>query len=119
MILWGLGGGFFHPFCNSRDLLAEHPMDSRSADQVCLRQLPQAVTLLAVAEDGGSIEDQGFSSDMPAFELGPPHAGAHSFDDQVAFQFGDCADDDYDGPAQRAAGIDIFPEADVLDLETI
>src|ERR1022692_933824 len=38
--------------------------------------------------------------------------------DQVAFQLGDCADDDHDGPAQRAASIDIFSEADVLDLET-
>ena len=66
MILWGLGGGFFHPFCNSRDLLAEHPMDSRSADQVCLRQLSQALPLLAVAEDGGPIEDQGLSPEVPA-----------------------------------------------------
>jgi hypothetical protein len=99
MILWGLGGGFSHPFCNSRDLLAEHPMDSRSADQVCLRQLSQALTLLAVAEDGGPIEDQGFPSDMPAFELGPPHAGAHPLDDQTALQLSDGADDDDNRPA--------------------
>ena len=99
MILWGLGGRFFHPFCNSRNLLAEHPMDSRSADQVCLRQLSQAVPLLAVAEDGGSIQDQGLPPDMPAFELGPPHAGAHPLDDQAALQLSDGADDDHHRPA--------------------
>jgi hypothetical protein len=77
LILCGLRGAFFQPFCNSLDLLAEHPMDGSAADQVGLRQLSQAVALLAVATDGGAVEDQGFPSDVSAFELGPPHAGAH------------------------------------------
>ena len=67
-------------------MLAEHSMDSRAADQVGLRQLSQAMALLAITEDGGPIKDQSLPSDMPAFELGPPHAGAHPLDDQAALQ---------------------------------
>ena len=40
-----------------------------------------------------------------------------SFGEKVALEFGDRADDDDDGPAQRSAGVDIFPERDELDLE--
>jgi hypothetical protein len=69
-----------------------------------LRQLPQALTLLPFSQDGDSIEDQGLPSDVSTFELGPPHAGAHPLDDQAAFEFGDCADDYDDRPAQRPAG---------------
>ena len=116
MILCGLGGGFLQPFCNSRDLLTQHPMDSRSAHQMALRQLTQALPLLAITEDGGPIEDQSLPPDMPSFELGPPHAGAHPLDDQAAFQFGDCADDYDYCPTQRPAGVDLFAEADELDV---
>jgi hypothetical protein len=54
---------------------------------------------------------------MPAFELGPPHAGAHSFDDQTALQLRDRTDDDHDRPAQGPAGVDLFAEVDELDVE--
>jgi hypothetical protein len=47
------------------------------------------VALLAITKDGGSIKTQGFPPDVPAFELGPPHAGAHSLDDQAALEFSD------------------------------
>ena len=89
MILWGLRGRFLHPFCNSGDLLTEHAVDGGAGHKIALCQLAQAVTFLAVAEDGGPIEHQGFAPDVLAFELGPPHAGAHSLDDQAAFEFGD------------------------------
>jgi hypothetical protein len=75
-------------------------MDSRSAHQMGLYQLTQAMALLAITEDGGSIEDQSLPSDVPTFELGPPHAGAHSLDDQAALELGDGTDDDHDRPAQ-------------------
>jgi hypothetical protein len=84
-----------------------------------LRQLSQAVTLLAVTMDGGTIEYQSFPPDMPSFELGPPHAGAHSFDDQAALQLGDCPDDDHNRPAQGPAGIDLFAEADELGVQPV
>ncbi len=59
------------------------------------------------------------ASDVPAFETSAPHAGAHPLDDQVAFELGDGADDDDDGAAQRAAGVDLFAEADELDAEPV
>jgi hypothetical protein len=58
MILWGLGGRFFEAFCNGRDLFSKHTVDGGAADQVVLRQLSQALPLLAVAEDGGPIDLQ-------------------------------------------------------------
>jgi hypothetical protein len=81
------------------------------------RQLPQALPVLPAVEDRGSIQDQRFAADVPAFELGPPHAGAHTFDDQAAFELGDGADDHHDGSSQRSAGVDLFAEADELDIE--
>src|ERR1035437_9024752 len=81
--------------------------------------LTDTLAMLTISLDGEVVQDQRISTDVLAFEPGAPHSGAHSLDDQVAFQFGDGADDDHDGPTQWAAGIDILPEADVLDLETI
>jgi hypothetical protein len=52
------------------------------------------------------------AADVLAFETGAPHAGAHPFDDEVALQLSDGADDNHDGPAQRAAGVDLFAETD-------
>ncbi len=79
--------------------------------------LAKALTAFAVSLDSSAVQDQWVSADVLAFEPGAPHAGAYPLDDQVAFQFGNGADDDHDDPAQRAAGIDIFPEADVLDVQ--
>ncbi len=41
------------------------------------------------------------ASDVPTFEACASHAGAHSLDDQVAFQFRDRSYDDHDGAAER------------------
>src|SRR5580704_3850715 len=56
---------------------------------------------------------------MAAFELGPPHAGANSLDDQVALEFGDGPDDDHNGPAQGTSSVDLFTEADELDVQPV
>jgi hypothetical protein len=56
---------------------------------------------------------------MRTVEPGTPHAGAHSLDDQVTLKFSDRSDDDHDGSAQRAGRIDIFTEADELDVEPV
>ncbi len=53
---------------------------------------------------------------MPAFELGAPHSGAHPLDDEIPLQFGDGADDDDHGAAERTACVEIFPEANLLDV---
>ena len=81
--------------------------------------LSQTLTMQAVLLDGSVVQYQRSTADPLAFEAGAPHAGAHPLDDEAAFQFGDGADDDDDGAAQRAAGIDIFPEDDVLDVEPV
>jgi len=57
--------------------------------------------------------------DHVTFEPCAPHAGAHPFDDQVAFEFGDGADDHHNGAAQRAARVDLLTEADELDVQSI
>src|ERR1019366_8967199 len=79
--------------------------------------LAQALSMLTVLNDCGPVEIKGSASDVAAFEASAPHAGAHSLDDQVAFQFGDGADDDHDSPAQRTTGVDVLPERDVFDLQ--
>jgi hypothetical protein len=45
------------------------------------------------------VQFQWIATDVPALQAAPPHAGTHSLDDQVAFQFGDRADDHHDGAA--------------------
>src|ERR1035437_779694 len=94
-------------------------MDGGAGDQVALRQLSQAVTLLAVTMDCGTIEYQSFPPDMSAFELGAPHPGAHPLDDKAALQLRDCTDDNYDRPAQGTAGVDRFAEANELYGEPV
>lgn len=81
--------------------------------------LAQALAEPPVAKDGFPIEVERLSADAPALELGPAHAGADTFDDQVPFELGDRTDDDNDGAAQRAAGVDLLAEADELDAQTI
>ena len=81
--------------------------------------LAQALTEPAVAKDGLPVEFKWFAPDLPAFEPGPAHAGPDPFDDQVAFEFRDGPDDDHDGAAQRAAGVDLFAETDELDVQAV
>ena len=49
------------------------------------RDLAQAAAVLAIAEDGFPVEIERTTADVPAFELGPAHAGPDTFDNQVAF----------------------------------
>ena len=100
-------------------VLTEHAVDGGAGDEMALRQLAQTLAPLPISQDGGAIENQRLASDVPAFELGAPHAGADPLDDQVALELGDRADDDDDGAAQRAAGVDLLAEADELDVEPV
>ena len=81
--------------------------------------LAQALPALAVPDDGFAVESERRAADGPAFQTCAAHAGANPFDDQAAFELGDSSDDDHDGPAQWAAGIDLFAETDELDVESI
>src|SRR5664280_2820987 len=100
-----------------RQILSQYTLNGSCRDAVALGDLPQALSLAAVSLDGGMVQLQWIAADVPAFEAGAPHAGADPLDDQIAFQFGHRADDHHDSPAQRAAGVDLLAEADVLDVE--
>ena len=106
-------------FCNSQFGLSEQAMDGGSADSITFRKLSQAVSSLPIPQDRGAIKNQRCSSDVPAFEFRPPHAGTNSLDDQAALQLRDRTDDDHHCPAQRPTGIDLLLEADELDVEPV
>ena len=97
----------------------EHAVNGGAGDAMGLGDLVQALPALAIVENSVAIEDQRWAADAPAFQAGAPHAGAHPLDDQVAFELSDRSDDDHDGPAQRAAGVDLLAEADELDVEPV
>jgi len=78
--------------------------------------LSQALTAPAILEDRVAVEHEGGAADGAALELGSPHASFDSFDDQAVFKFSDSADDDRDGAAQRAAGVELLAAADELYL---
>src|ERR1035437_7701582 len=127
-VSWGLEGGFSKPLCHGAiwpgsgclsRILSQDTLHGGRRDAVSFCDLAQALALAAVPLDGSMVEFQRVAADVLAFKAGAPHAGPHPLDDQVALEFGDGANDDYDGSAQRAAGIDILPEADVLDLQPV
>jgi hypothetical protein len=84
-----------------------------------LGQLTQAEAMGSIPEQGLMIEVESWPPDMLAFELGSPHAGPDALYYKVAFELGNGADDDDDGAAQRTAGVDVFPEADKLDVQMV
>ena len=59
----------------------EHTVDGCTGCTMALRQLAQTLALLTIPQDGISIENKRLSSDVPAFQLGPPHSSPHSLDD--------------------------------------
>ena len=81
--------------------------------------LGQTLPALPVAEDSSAVEIERLASDVLTFEFGPPHACTDPFDDEAPFQLSDDPDDHDDRPAQRAAGIDLFSEADELDVQPV
>ncbi len=70
-----------------------------------LGDLSDAYAGTAVFHDPREVSLQRGTSDAPAFAARSSESGAHPLDDQVAFQFGDRADDDHDGFPEWAAGI--------------
>ena len=85
---------------------AEHALYGSRRDAMAFGDLAKALATLTILLDGGAVQYQRSSADALAVEAGAPHAGAHPLDDQDAFQLSDGADDDHDGAAQRAAGVD-------------
>ena len=95
----------------------EHAVDGSSGCAVFPGQLAKAHAALPVLADGSAIEIESRPSDVATFKTSAPHAGAHSLDDEVAFEFRDRSDDDDDGAAQRAARVDLLAETYELDVE--
>jgi len=100
-------------------VLAEHALNSGRRDAVAPGDLAKTLALTAIVLDSGMVEFEPIAADMATLEAGTPHAGPHPLDDQTAFQFSDGADDDDDGTAQRAAGVDLLPEADEFDVQPV
>src|ERR1700690_975039 len=98
-----------------RSVRVKHAMHGGSRDAMGLGDLSQAHSVLAIALDRFAVELERLAPDLPAFETGPPHAGADPLGDQVPFQLGDRADDDDEGAAHRATGVDLFSAADEFD----
>ena len=97
--------------------IVQYAGDRSAADAIKPGELAQALATAAIADEGVAIDVEWRPADTLALQPGAAHAGAYPLDDQVAFQFGDGADDHDDGAAQRAAGIDVLAEADELDVE--
>ena len=100
-------------------LLSQHALDRRGGDAVSPGDLADALALAAVLLDCYIIEYQRGTADTLAFETCAPHAGAHPLNDQASFEFSDRADNDNDGPAQRASIVDVLAELDVLDVDPV
>src|SRR5258707_4105121 len=92
-------------------------MDSGSGHTISLGQLSQTLTASPVREDGTSIKVQRLAADVPAFQPRSSHAGAHSLDDEIAFQFCDGRDDDDERAAQRTARVEVLAEAEELHIQ--
>ena len=84
-----------------------------------LGQFGEAVSLCPVAPQGLVIDVERWASDALAFQPGTPHAGFNTLDNEVALQFGNRADDDHHGSAQRPAGVDVLPEGNKLEAEMV
>ena len=102
-----------------RRVSLEHALYGGRRNAVASGDLADTLAALAILLDRGSVQHQGSSADSLAVQTGTPHAGADSFDDERPFQLGDSADDHDDGAAQRSAGVDLFPEADELDSDSV
>jgi hypothetical protein len=98
-------------------MLSKDALDGGRRDPVPFGDLTDTLALASIPLDCWIIQYKWIAADVLAFEAGASHAGAHPLDDQVALKLSDGADDDDDSPAERAGGIDVFSEADVLDVE--
>jgi hypothetical protein len=86
---------------------------------MCLGDLAETLTSVAIVEDSNAIDVEWSTADMSSFQAGATHACAHPFDDEIPLQLGDGTDDDDNGSPQRAASIQVFTEADELDVEVV
>ena len=74
---------------------------SRQSMHFC--QLTDREAPLAITNHGAPVHDEFRPANMLSFQLGAAHAAAYAFDNKVAFEFGDGAEDGdlWPGPMGR------------------
>ncbi len=96
-------------------MLLEHAVDGGAGDKVALRQLAETVAPLTVPQDSVAIKNKWFTSDVAAFELGPPHGRTRSM---MRLRSSSAMAPMMTTTARpTAAGVDLLAEADELDVE--
>lgn len=75
-----LRGRWREPFVTSAVGVPHDAADQGAADAVRFGDFGQRHAALAITNDGGAIDVELASADLPAFEFGAAHAGTHSFD---------------------------------------
>jgi hypothetical protein len=86
---------------------------------VHLGQLAQTEAMGTITEQGFPVNVEPRTADILAFQLSSPHTGPHALNNKVTFQFGNSADDDHHGAAQWTARVELFTEADELQVEVV
>ena len=84
-----------------------------------LCDLVETLASSALLKNSNPVDIERPPADVPPLQPGATHSCPHPFDDEVPFEFCDSADDDDEGPSERAAGIKILAEADELDVEMV
>jgi hypothetical protein len=84
-----------------------------------LSDLAETLASIAILENSNPVDIERPPADVSPLQPGAAHSCPHPFDDEIAFEFCDSADDDDDGPPERIAGIKILAEADELDVEMV
>ncbi len=115
-----LQGGWNEPFVTRRPAGIPNDLaDHGPRDAVSLSDVGERDPAITIMKDRQSIDIERSSTDVPSFQLGAPHAGAHPFDDEIALELGDGADDHDHRPAEWPAGVDILAERDELYVEVV
>jgi hypothetical protein len=83
-----LQGGWNEPFVTRRSAgISENLADHGARDSVGLGDVGKRDPAVTIAQDRRPIDIERPSTDVSAFELGAPHAGAHPLDDQIGSAF--------------------------------
>ena len=78
-------------------LLLEESTYGGARDAMRFSDLAQALASSALLEHSNPIDIKWPPADMPALQPGATHSCPHPFDDEIAFELCDGANDDHDG----------------------
>jgi hypothetical protein len=100
-------------------VLFQDASDRSSRQSVQFGQLTDAKATLAITNHSVAVHNEFPTADMLTFQFCPGRAAAHAFDNKVALQFADRADDHDHRPTQWPGGVDLCAVADELDVEML